>query len=201
MPKHFCIGAALSTAPAPSLIPPGLRSVHTAGPGGHSAFSQHPAQKSFQLAPNVDLVGATLLVYGKPGPQPAPSFPAMSSVYAPAPFRRQPATRPWPTLYAHLCSGGCARSGALAPLREAQPPGTAPSPAPPPTKSSRVIAQLCSRRRAPVGCLYRLAPNGAPPGLSLPCTMLWLALCVPVSSWTLSLVFQRDKSSKLVAGL
>ena len=59
---------------------------------------------------------------------------------------------------------GLRPQGATAPLQEAQPPGTAPSPAPPPTKSSRVIAQLCSRRRAPVGCLYRLAPNGAPSG-------------------------------------
>ena len=98
---------------------------------------------------------------------------------------------------------GLRPQGATAPLREAQPSGTALPPAPPPPKSFRVIAHLCSRRRAPVGCLYRLAPNGAPPGLPLSCTLLRLSFSCSGASQSsspllLQLLWRLGKPSPFV---
>ena len=83
---------------APVLIPPGLRSVHTAGPGGHSASVQHSAQK--KQSPGTQCLfglGHVHFTFGsKAGPSHIPTFNHVLPRTLKLSSGRRPATRPPP---------------------------------------------------------------------------------------------------------
>ena len=81
--------------------------------GGGEALRSQPAPspfESFQLAPNVDLVGATPRFTVNPGPNQHPALQPCSSVHAPAPFRRSRPPSPHPRFLAVLPSRCSVRS-------------------------------------------------------------------------------------------